>query len=265
MQENESVTQNTEQTPIVEKAKDTAQQAVQQGQQVAGKAVDNVRNQVKGQINTQKDRATTALSDVANAVLLTGNQLRDQGQDKAGDYSDRFAEQITSVSNYLKTRDVDDLVQEVNDLARRQPALFVGTALVLGVLASRFFKSSGSSANQSTALVPAPAVDTIGSRAPYNSGDYLAPSSYAGASTIGTTASDAFVSTDADLPRGAYAGDTAATTSDLGVSSELAEGTSLDDTTVVMSADELDEVDILDNTDSRVNSGRTGARPSNAV
>jgi hypothetical protein len=46
------------------------------------------------------------------------------------------------VSGYLEARDIQDLVGEAESLARRSPALFLGGAFTLGVLAARFLKSS---------------------------------------------------------------------------------------------------------------------------
>ena len=42
----------------------------------------------------------------------------------------------------IRNRDVGELVNEVQRFARRQPALFVGSAFAIGVIGARFLKSS---------------------------------------------------------------------------------------------------------------------------
>jgi len=49
---------------------------------------------------------------------------------------------VESVSGYLHERDVRQIVDETEDFGRQRPAVFVGGALALGVLAARFLKSS---------------------------------------------------------------------------------------------------------------------------
>jgi hypothetical protein len=43
----------------------------------------------------------------------------------------------------LQERDIDQIAFEVQDMARRQPAMFLGGAFLLGFMAARFLKSSG--------------------------------------------------------------------------------------------------------------------------
>jgi hypothetical protein len=42
----------------------------------------------------------------------------------------------------LRKKDVQQLMQDAQRLARRQPALFIGSAFALGLVAARFLKSS---------------------------------------------------------------------------------------------------------------------------
>src|SRR5262249_48746129 len=63
--------------------------------------------------------------------------------------TDQAAEQIERFSRYLRETDIDDLLYEAQHIARRQPALFLGGAFVLGVLGARFLKSTSPSAGMS--------------------------------------------------------------------------------------------------------------------
>ena len=49
---------------------------------------------------------------------------------------------LRSVSDSLRGKDLDQIVQDAESFARRQPALFLGAAALAGFLAVRFLKSS---------------------------------------------------------------------------------------------------------------------------
>ncbi len=158
--------------PLVEQAKQQAhqaaeqgKQAVQQGKEMAGGLMDRARETVKTQIGTQKNNAATGLNDVAQALLLSSNHLQEQGQGGVAHYADAAAEKITSLSGYLRESDVEEVLDQVQSFARQQPALFLGGAVLLGVVAARFLKSSSpdggtgggaGAANGSNSLLPVP-------------------------------------------------------------------------------------------------------------
>lgn len=121
---------------------DQGKQAVQQGKEMAGGLLDRTRELVKTQLGTQKDNAAAGLNDVAQALLLSSNHLQEQGQGGVAHYADTAAEKITSLSGYLRQREVDDVLSEVQDFARQKPALFLGGTILLGLAAGRFLKSS---------------------------------------------------------------------------------------------------------------------------
>lgn len=115
------------------------------GADVAQKAqslVDTVKQQASSQINAQKQRATEGLGSVVSAVRQTSERLRENRQPGVAQYVERAADQIERFSAHLRDRDIDELMNEARELARRQPALFVGTSFAAGLVAARFFKAS---------------------------------------------------------------------------------------------------------------------------
>ncbi len=107
-----------------------------------GGIMDRVRDRATAQLSSHKDRATDGLGSVAQAVRQSTQHLRDHKQDAIAQYVEKAADQIDRFSTQLKNRDVNELVNEVQRFARRQPALFVGSAFALGVIGARFLKSS---------------------------------------------------------------------------------------------------------------------------
>jgi hypothetical protein len=79
---------------------------------------------------------------VAQALHETSASFRERNQDALGRYADSGAEMIEQVSGYFKDRSVDQIVDDVENLARRQTGLFLGGAFAVGFILSRFFKST---------------------------------------------------------------------------------------------------------------------------
>jgi hypothetical protein len=104
--------------------------------------MDRVKESAASQLGAQKDRATDGLGSVAQAVRHSGQQLRDQQHETIAQYIEQAADQLERFSRRLKDRNVGDLAREAQDLARRRPALFIGSAFALGLLGARFLKSS---------------------------------------------------------------------------------------------------------------------------
>jgi len=113
-----------------------------QGTQEKGDIVSRVKESATAQLTTQKDRGTDALGTVAQAVRSSTQKLREEHHDGIAGYVERAADQIEDWSRRLREKDVDDLLTDVQRLARRQPAVFIGSAFALGLVGARFLKSS---------------------------------------------------------------------------------------------------------------------------
>jgi hypothetical protein len=103
---------------------------------------DRVRERATAQLSNQKDRATDGLGTVAQAVRQSTQRLREQQHDTVAQYVEQAADQIERFTNGLKQKDVGQIVEDTQRLARRRPALFIGGAFALGVIGARFLKSS---------------------------------------------------------------------------------------------------------------------------
>lgn len=108
----------------------------------ASGVMERVKEGAAAQLSSQKNRATDGLGSLANAVRKTSQPLRENNQDTIARYVEQAADQIERVSTRLRERDVSELMRDAERLARRQPALFIGGAFAIGVLAARFLKSS---------------------------------------------------------------------------------------------------------------------------
>ncbi len=111
-----------------------------------------VRDRAEAQLSSQKDRATDGIGAVAQAVRQSAQHLRDNHQDTIARYAEQAADQLERFSNGLRNRDVGEIVEDVQRFARRQPALFVGSAFAIGVIGARFLKSSSDRATHGRGL-----------------------------------------------------------------------------------------------------------------
>jgi hypothetical protein len=114
-------------------------------QEAAGSVADRVTGTAQQQIgtraNTQLSKAGDMLGQVAGAIRQSGEQMRGE-QPQIASFADTAAQQVDKASNFLRQSDFNGLVREAEDFARRQPAVFLGGALALGLVASRFLKAS---------------------------------------------------------------------------------------------------------------------------
>jgi len=144
--------------------------------------VGRVRDRATEQLNTQKNKATEGLGSVAHAVRDTTQRLRDENHDTVARFVEQAADQIERFSSGLKNKDVGELVNDAQRLARRQPALFVGGAFAVGLLSARFLKSS-SPRDYGTSTGYTGSTNAYGNRVPTSAG--AAPTSSTSTGTAG--------------------------------------------------------------------------------
>lgn len=128
---------------------DKAQQGAEQVKQTVSSATDKAKQTAKSQASTQKDQAAQSLHTVGQAVNQAAQQMRQNNQTPMAHVAETAASNLNQFADHLSSRNIDDLIGEVEDFASRQPALFLSGAFLLGVLGARFLKSSRSGMNQS--------------------------------------------------------------------------------------------------------------------
>jgi len=132
---------NPSSSPLTARSGQPGAPILQQTQQKAGEVINQARGQVPEQLESQKQRATGALSGLAQALRQTGQQLQ-QDQAPFGQYAESAADAVERFSGYLSERDIPQMIGSVESFARSRPTMFLGGAFALGMLAARFLKSS---------------------------------------------------------------------------------------------------------------------------
>ncbi len=125
---------------------DTAKQAAGQAKDAASHAIDQAKEQATSRMDEQRQTAASGFQAVAQAFRTMGDDLRNRDQGPVAGYAAEIGQamggQVERLAKYLQQRDVRQLVTDAEDFARRSPAVFLGSAFVLGLAASRFLKSS---------------------------------------------------------------------------------------------------------------------------
>lgn len=117
-------------------------QAVQQVSDTARQTMTQATQTAKQQANRQLDNVSDGLEQVAQTLHQAGDSLRENNQGAIATYVDKAAGQIERASTYVRVRSVDDIVEDVQSYARREPMMTIGVALGVGFLAARLLKAS---------------------------------------------------------------------------------------------------------------------------
>lgn len=101
--------------------------------------VDGARSGAAAAAESGKDALAGQLDDVARAVHRSGEQLEGH-QDWMAQLVERGADQLGTLAATLRSNDLQGLFGRIEQLARNQPALFVGAAMAAGFATARLGK-----------------------------------------------------------------------------------------------------------------------------
>lgn len=114
-------------------------------QQVVEKAAEmtrNLREEIEHFADQQKGRAASKVAGVGQTMRQASRSLRQIEIGGAAEYLDGAAGMVDEVSKYLKDRELRQVVEDVEDVFRRNPAVCLGGMFAIGLLAARFLKAS---------------------------------------------------------------------------------------------------------------------------
>ena len=116
--------------------KEQAASVAESAKDLASKASEKVASAVE----EQKAAGADFVSDMAGSIRRAASEFGQVPQ--AAQYMRLAAEQIDSVSDAFRRRDLSQLVADVQGFARRQPTAFFGAAVLAGFAVVRFLKTS---------------------------------------------------------------------------------------------------------------------------
>jgi hypothetical protein len=94
-------------------------------------------------IGEQQQAAASGLGEFAG-VLRRAARDGNAADSPVARIAESAADNLQRFSDSLRNRDLDSLLRDAESFAKRQPAVFIGAAALVGFLAVRFLKASDS-------------------------------------------------------------------------------------------------------------------------
>jgi ElaB/YqjD/DUF883 family membrane-anchored ribosome-binding protein len=89
-----------------------------------------------------KTKAAETLQSVSRATREAAEKLRGSQAEPFAGYVESAADSIDSFAERMRTKSVDDLVDDMREMVRRSPVIMIGIAAAAGFLLSRFLRAS---------------------------------------------------------------------------------------------------------------------------
>lgn len=121
----------------------------------AAKYADQAKEQILGFAGTGKDRATSALDEVAEMMRTAAGDVDAKLGEQYGQYARSAADGIAGFAESLRGKEVGELLDEATEFVKKSPAIAVGTAAALGFVLARVIKSGIEAAGTTGTETPA--------------------------------------------------------------------------------------------------------------
>ncbi|HET8784323.1 MAG TPA: hypothetical protein VFM38_01715, partial [Candidatus Limnocylindrales bacterium] len=96
----------------------------------ARNVADQAGQTVEAQASTAMDQIAHTVEQVAQAVRRAGEELR-QDQPQIASIADTAAVQVDHFAEYLEGHEPREILDSLEDAARRQPAVVIGTGIAI--------------------------------------------------------------------------------------------------------------------------------------
>jgi gas vesicle protein len=173
-----------------EQLKQKGVEATDQLREKGGEVFSRIKQQGQDLLGEQKEQVLGKISHCSAAARRAAEQLRNENDSNLAEYADAIAGQIDRTADYFRSRNVPDVMRDVEGVVRRQPELFLGAMFILGLGLARFLKASShpiepDGATQSAepmqytgAMAERPAAPGYGDQTQYATTDENKPYSY---------------------------------------------------------------------------------------
>jgi len=108
----------------------------------AKEAGDKVKQQGRTFLNEQKERVGSEIETYSAAARRAAERLESESDTNLSSYVSSAADQLDRLATRVQERDFGELIDDVEEMARRRPEVFYGGMFVAGLVAARFLKAS---------------------------------------------------------------------------------------------------------------------------
>lgn len=117
-------------------------EAVEKAREAGGQLLDDSRERARAEVDNRSTWAGERVVGIAGDVRDVAGDLRARGKDQPARLAEDAARRIERFGDYLRESDTDRILADARDLGRRQPALIVAGAAVIGIAAGRLVRAS---------------------------------------------------------------------------------------------------------------------------
>jgi hypothetical protein len=117
-------------------------EAVERAREAGGQLLDDSRDRARAEMDDRSTWAGERVVGIAADVRDVAGDLRARGKDQPARLAEDAARRIERFGDYLRESDTDRILADARDLGRRQPALVVAGAAVIGIAAGRLVRAS---------------------------------------------------------------------------------------------------------------------------
>jgi len=135
-------TRETGGDPAAKDVKDVAATAMDDVRNTTDRILDRGRDEARGLLEGQQRRASEGLTGVADALHSAADRMEERDIGFIARYADTAADQVETWARQVQQRDINDVLADAENYARRNPEIFVGGAFLAGFLVARVAKAS---------------------------------------------------------------------------------------------------------------------------
>jgi ElaB/YqjD/DUF883 family membrane-anchored ribosome-binding protein len=126
----------------------------EEAMKLRGQATDKARSAAED----GKARAAAKVDEFARTAHDIAGRLEEQTGPQIGQYAHQAADMLDRLSDGLRTKSVDELLDDARMLIRANPAVAIGVAAAVGFALSRFLKATASDTEMAGGYSRAPSV-----------------------------------------------------------------------------------------------------------
>jgi hypothetical protein len=127
---------------VAEAVREQVGPLVVQARERVGPIAEQVKEQAAAVAQQQMASAAEGLERAAGLVTTVGDQLRENNLRDLSHYTDLTADEMKKAAAWLRKTKPEEIAQNVEDLAKKQPELFIAGAVALGLLGLRLLRGA---------------------------------------------------------------------------------------------------------------------------
>lgn len=111
----------------------------------ASTLANQASNRARGAATKGKDKAAEAVGSLAKMLEDSAGTVDSKFGKQYGDYARSAAATVAGLASTLDKKDLDELAASTKDMVKKNPAIAVGAATVIGFVLARMLKGGSSS------------------------------------------------------------------------------------------------------------------------